>query len=263
MKQVGSVLRAFRILDSFQAGKRYSISEVSRELSLPKSSVYELLTTLANERVVERDSASSGFQLGIKLIELGNRARYNFPLNRLAAPHLEALREAFNETVYLTVLDQGQVFYADCYESTRALKTFSTIGDRAPLYCTAVGKAILAFQSPQEIRRILETTRFERFTRHTIADPAALLEELHEIAEQGYSVDDMEHEAGVRCVGAPIRGAEGRTFAAVSVSGPAQRVTRARQPEIAARVVATAREISSSLGWRPAGPRAGAADERR
>lgn len=269
MKQVWSVWRAFRILDYFQAGKRHSISEISRELKLPKSSVYEILTTLEKTGAVQRDASSGGFQLGIKLIELGNRARYNFPLNRVAAARLEALREAFNETVYLTVLDQGEVFYADCYESTQSLKTFSTIGDRAPLFCTAVGKAILAFQGAEEIRRVLEGARLEPFTRNTITDAAVLREELGLIAARGYSVDDMEHEVGVRCVGAPIRDAEGRVFAAISVSGPAQRVTPARETEIAARVMATAREISISLGWRPTGPaepqlaHAGAAEERR
>lgn len=253
MRQVRSVDRTFRILDSFQAGRRQTISEISRELELPKSSVHEILVTLEKAAVVKREASSGGFQLGIKLIELGNRARYNYPLNRVAAPHLEALREAFNETVNLTVLDQDEVFYADCYESTRTLKTFSTIGDRAPLYCTAVGKAILAFQPSQQIQRILEATRFERFTPNTIGDRAVLLDQLRETARRGYSVDDMEHEAGVRCVGAPVRNAEGRAFAAISVSGPAERVTPGREPEIAARVMAAARDISRDLGWQPAG----------
>jgi IclR family KDG regulon transcriptional repressor len=250
VKQVRSLVRAFQILESFQVGEGRSISDISQEMKIPKSTAYEILVTLAEVGVLHRDETGNRFRLGIKLIELGSRARHTFPLNRVAAPALKALSEAFNETVYLTVLDREQVFYVDCYESTKALRTFSTIGDRAPLYCTAVGKAILAFQPVDEVRRILAASPPVRFTRHTITDTEELLEELRCIAERGYSVDDMEHEAGVRCVGAPLRDASGRVFAAVSVSGPAQRVTPQREPEIAAKVVSAAGEISKTLGYR-------------
>jgi len=250
MKQVRSLVRAFRILESFQVGEGRSISDISQEMEIPKSTVYEILTTLAGQGVLQRDETGNRFQLGIKLIELGSRARHTFPLNRVAAVPLKALSEAFNETVYLTVLDRDQVFYVDCYESTKALRTFSTIGDRAPLYCTAVGKAILAFQPAEEIRRTLSASPLVRYTSNTITDVEELLEELRRTAERGYSVDDMEHEADVRCVGAPLRDAEGRVFAAISVSGPAQRVTPQREAETAALVVRTAGDISKSLGYR-------------
>jgi IclR family KDG regulon transcriptional repressor len=261
MKQVRSLVRAFKILESFQVGEGRSISDISQEMKIPKSTAHEILVTLTGQGVLQRDEAGNRFRLGIKLIELGSRARHTFPLNRVAAPALKALSEAFNETVYLTVLDRDQVFYVDCYESTKALRTFSTIGDRAPLYCTAVGKAILAFQPSEEVRRILAASPPLRFTRNTITDVEELLEELRRIADRGYSVDDMEHEAGVRCVGAPLRDAEGRVFAAISVSGPAQRVTPQREGEIAARVMGTAGDISKSLGYRSPRPVASAAGQ--
>jgi len=252
LKQVVPVLRAFRILELFHGGKSLSVTEISRALDLPKSSTHDILATLEAAKVVERDGASARFELGIKLIELGNRARHEYPLNRVAAPFLKALNRAFDETVYLTVLDGEEVFYADCHEPTRMLRAVSSIGDRAPLYCTAVGKAILAFLPPEDIRRIVDSTPMERFTANTITRRETLLEELGRVAARGYSVDDMEHEDGVRCVGAPLRNAEGRVFAAISISGPAQRVTPAREAEIAEHVMATARSISASLGWRSA-----------
>jgi DNA-binding IclR family transcriptional regulator len=261
VKQVRSLVRAIRILESFQVGEGRSFSDISQEMEIPKSTVYEILTTLAEQGVLQRDETGSRFQLGIKLIELGSRARYNFALNRVAAAPLKALSEKFNETVYLTVRDGDQVFYVDCYESTRALRTFTTIGDRAPLYCTAVGKAILAFQPVEEIRRILHASPLIRYTQNTIIDEVELLEELHRIAARGYSVDDMEHEAGVRCVGAPVRDAEDRVFAAISVSGPEQRVTPQREAEIAQRVISTAGQISSSLGYRSPGPVASGSEQ--
>ena len=261
MKQVRSLVRAFRILESFQSGEGRSISDISQEMKIPKSTAYEILTTLAGQGALQRDEAGNRFQLGIKLIELGSRARCSFPLNRVASGPLKALSEAFNETVYLTVPDRDQAFYVDCYESTKALRTFSTIGDRAPLYCTAVGKALLAFRPVEEIRRLLEASPLLRYTRNTLTDIDELLQELRRVVERGYSVDDMEHEAGVRCVGAPVRDAEGRVCAAISVSGPAQRVTPQREPEIALRVMSTAAEISRSLGFRAPGPVASAAGQ--
>jgi IclR family KDG regulon transcriptional repressor len=254
VKQVRSLVRAFKILESFQVREGRSVSEICQAMKIPKSTAYEILTTLAEQGVLQRDETGSRFQLGIKLIELGSRARYNFALNRVAAAPLKALSEAFNETVYLTVLDRDQVFYVDCYESTKVLRTFSTIGDRAPLYCTAVGKAILAFQPMEEIRRILHSSALVRYTRNTVTDEGRLLEELARTAARGYSVDDMEHEAGVRCVGAPVRDAGGRVFASISVSGPAQRVTPQREAEIAGQVMSIAGRISSSLGYHPSVP---------
>jgi IclR family KDG regulon transcriptional repressor len=251
MKTVRSVSRAFRILETFPAGRSRSISDMCIETGIPKSTAHEILNTLVEEGVLERERASSRYQLGTRLIELGNRARHNFPLNRIAAPVLQGLRELFDETVYLTVPDRDEVYYVDCYESTRLLRTFSSLGDRAPLYCTAVGKAVLAFREQADIERYLDSISLERFTPGTIVDRELLLRELRATAARGYSVDDMEHEEGVRCVGAPVRDAEGHIFAAISVSGPAQRVTLERQPEIAARVTAAAGEISRRLGYRP------------
>jgi IclR family KDG regulon transcriptional repressor len=251
MKTVRSVSRAFRILESFPAGESRSISDVSTDIGIPRSTAHEILSTLVQEGALERDGASSRYQLGTRLIELGNRARHNFPLNRIAAPVLQALREVFDETVYLTVLDGDEVYYVDCYESTRVLRTFSSLGDRAPLYCTAVGKAVLAFRGQGAVERYLAAVPLVPFTPRTIVDRDLLLQELRVTAKRGYSVDDMEHEEGVRCVGAPLRNAEGRVFAAISVSGPAQRVSVEREPEIAARVTAAAGEISRRLGYRP------------
>jgi DNA-binding IclR family transcriptional regulator len=248
MKKVRSVSKAFRILEFFQAGKSHSISDFSRGLRFPKSSVYEILTTLAEEGVVERDDHSGRYRLGLKLIELGSRARHQFPLNRIAAPFLRALSQQFDETVNLAVRDRDEIFYVDCYESSRVLRTYSTTGDRAPLYCTGVGKAILAFLPEAERERILGALALQRHTPNTITDPALLREELRRTVERGYSVDDMEHEDGVRCVGAPLRNAEGRVFASISVSGPAQRITVEREAQFAERVTAAAREVSRSLG---------------
>ena len=251
MNQVRSVRRAIRILEAFREGPSLTVTELSRALKLPKSSVYELVCTLAAEGLVKKEDSSGRYRLGLRLVELARAANQDLEVRQVARPLIEELRDQFNETVQLTVLDGEEILYVDGCESSRQLRTFFQSGDRAPLYCTALGKAILANLPPGEKERYLRRRGLKAFTLGTLTDPAALRRELDRTAARGYSVDDMEHEEDVRCVGAPIRDREGRTFAAISVSGPAHRLKPGRDREVARRVMAVAEEISSRLGYRP------------
>ena len=246
---VKSVRRAIKILEAFESDRGMSVTKISKILNLPKSSVHEILSTLVTEGILEKDFDSSTYHLGIKLFELGNRARSNLEIRKVATPHLKELNARFDETVHLTVLDNQEVLYIECFESTKRLRTYSVIGVRAPLYCTAVGKAILAFLPLDEIDEIIKVKGLEKFTENTITDRNVLLQELEKIVLAGYAVDNMEHEDGVRCVGAPIRNYSGKVFASISVSGPSQRVTLENIPEIAELVIATASDISRKLGF--------------
>ena len=251
MNEVRSVRRAVRILETFRERPSLTVTELSRALKLPKSSVFELVSTLAAEGLVKKEESSRRYRLGFRLIELARAAGNDLDLRQVARPLIEKLRDELNETVQLTVLDGEQILYVDGCESSRQLRTFFQSGDRAPLYCTALGKAILANLPPGEKERYLRRRGLKAFTPGTLTDPAALRRELDRTAARGYSVDDMEHEEDMRCVGAPIRDREGRTFAAISVSGPAHRLKPGRDREVARRVMAVAEEISSRLGYRP------------
>jgi len=251
MNQVRSVHRAIQILSAFHEGSPLTVTELSRSLKLPKSSVYELVSTLAAEGVISREASSGRYHLGLRLVELARAASEDLEVRRAAHPLIEKLRDELNETVQLTVLDGEEILYIDGCESSRQLRTFFRAGDRAPLYCTALGKAILAGMPPRDRERALKRRSLRAYTPRTVTDAGALLRELARAATRGYSVDDMEHEEGVRCVAAPIRDRDGRTFASISVSGPAHRVCPAREKEIARRVMATAEEISRRLGCQP------------
>ena len=137
-------------------------------------------------------------------------AQSDLEIRRVASPFLKELNSELDETVHLTVLEGNEVLYVDCLESTKRLRTYSVIGVRAPLYCTSVGKAILAFLEPKELEKILDSLIFEKFTENTITDKIFLMDELKMIAQRGYAVDNMEHEEGLRCVGAPIRNHNGK-----------------------------------------------------
>lgn len=247
---VKSVWRAIRMLESFDSDQGATVTELSKKLNFPKSSVHEILTTLVQEGILDKDGDRNRYYLAAKLFELGNRARASLEIRKVAAHFLKALNGQLDETVHLTILDNGEVLYVECFESTKRLRTYSVIGVRAPLHCTAVGKAILAFLPGDDIERIIRTKGLEKFTDNTITEKGPLLEDLKKIAQLGYAVDNMEHEEGVKCVGAPIRNHRGAVFASISVSGPSQRLTPDRIPEIAKMVASTANEISRRLGYR-------------
>jgi len=250
-KKIRSISRAVRILETFRDGASPTVTELSRSLKLPKSSVFEILCTLAAEGVVAKEERTNRYSLGVKLLELSSLARQGLEVSGVAEPLLRRLSETLNETVQLTVLERSEILYVSGFESTRQLRTFFRRGDRAPLHCTALGKAILAFLPRKEVDAVIRSSGLPRFTPRTVTDRRLLLEELQRTAVRGYSVDNMEHEDGVRCVGAPVRSAEGSVFASVSVSGPAHRLPPVKDAVIARMVMETANEISRRLGYRP------------
>ena len=246
---VKSVFRSIKILELLGDKKGLTVTDISKGLHFPKSSTHEILSTLEQENLVTKDQYNR-YHLGLKLFELGSMAQYDLEIRRIAGPYVKRLNAELDETVHLTVLEGHEVLYIECLESTKRLRTYSVIGVRAPLYCTAVGKAILAFLADEEIERLLQSQTFARFTEHTITETGMLRSELQQIAQRGYAVDNMEHEEGLRCVGAPIRNHAGTVFAAISVSGPSQRITLENVPAIGKVVMSVAEKISEQLGYR-------------
>ncbi len=251
MKRVKSVSRVINILEALHKGDSLTFTEISRQVKLPKSTAYEALATLVAEGLIDKDISTGRYRLGLRILELAYSARRGSGLTRVAQPFLKSLNLKLNETVQLTVRDRDEVLYVEGFDSARQLKTSFELGERAPLYCTAVGKAILAFLPAEEVRRIIGGAKPRRFTPNTLVAQKRLLEDLTETAKRGYSIDNMEHEEGVRCIGAPIFDRTGGVAAALSVSGPSSRLPARRDGEIARLVVATAREISWRLGYRP------------
>ena len=246
---VKSVSRAIKILELLGNEEGQTVSQISKKLSFPKSTTHDILMTLEQENLITKDQHTC-YHLGLKLFELGSMAQAELEIRKVSGPFLKQLNAELDETVHLTVLEGNEVLYVDCLESSKRLRTYSVIGIRAPLYCTSVGKAILAFLDNEEQDRILNTILLEKFTENTITDKSFLKDELRTITQRGYAVDNMEHEDGLRCVGAPIRNRAGRTFAAISVSGPSQRITLGNISEIGKVVMVHAGKISEQLGYR-------------
>jgi DNA-binding IclR family transcriptional regulator len=246
--QVGSVRKALSILCLFTSERpALNVTDVSRLMHVPKSTAHNLLRTLQHFDFVSQDPVSKHYRLGRKLFELGTLYSRGNDLLTSALPHLLRLREETKETVKLGVLANTEALVVKALESPLTLHTRGDEGRLAPLYCTGIGKALLALLPNEEIRDILAKVGLRSFTPRTVTALSKLEEEVEQIRRQGYSVDWEENEEGVHCIGAPV-GDSGGERVAISVSGPASRFSKNRIPELAPLVVKAGRAISVSLG---------------
>lgn len=253
---VQAVTRALSLLEILsKESSAVSISELSRKANLKLTTVHRLLYTLMNKGFVEQDEQSLRYKLGIKAFEIGNAALAGLDLRNISRPFLKELAESVNETTNLAILDGAEVVYIDQLESTNIVivKMFARIGSRGPAYCTGTGKVLLADLSTDELTQRMTGVQFVKFTEHTITDLPQLISALKEIKTNGYALDFSERDEGVVCVAAPVRNHEGRWQAAISVSGPVQRMTDERiNTQILPAVLNAARGISEKLGFRGA-----------
>jgi DNA-binding IclR family transcriptional regulator len=207
------------------------------------------MMVLEQHRLVVKNQETGRYRLGLKLFELGSKAIDGFDLRGRARPYLDRLQRQFGETVFFCILDDGQVFYVEKVESQQSVRTACTVGSRAPAYCTAVGKAMLAELAEHEVSDVIRRWGLKAVTANTITTATALKAELRAVRSRGYAIDDEEKEEGLRCVSAAVRGHSGKLFAAISVSGPAFRMTKERIPEIGQAVMRAANELSTELGY--------------
>ena len=233
-------------------GSECSLAELCTLMKLHKSTVHRLMMVLEQHRLVDKNPDTGRYRLGLKLFELGSKALGTTDLRRHARPYLDRLQRELGETVFLCMLDEGQVFYLEKIESQQSVRTGCTVGSRAPVHCTAVGKAMLAELPDAEVNEIVRRRGLKAMTENTITSASALKTELKAIRSRGYAIDNEEKEEGLRCVSAAVRGDSGKLLAALSVSGPAFRVTRERVPEIGKAVMLAASDHSEQLGHSPA-----------
>lgn len=252
---VQAIERAATILDLLgQFPQGLSIGELAQRTGLPKGTVHRLLASLACYDYVRQEPASRHYQLGFKLVELGNRLLSQIDLRDDARPFLIALAEEVQETVHLVVRDKDHALYIDkvgLQPESSGLQMVSRVGARTDLHSSAVGKILLAELSEEQLKTIVDRCGLLRKTDHTIVDLGKLKKHLADVRRQAFAVDDEENEKGIRCVGAPIRDAESRVIAAVSISGPTARVTRERVAHtLQKKVCEAAMKISRQIGFR-------------
>lgn len=252
MATVQSIERAFNILEHLSGHPNgMQITKLAKVTGLSKSTVHRLLSTLIDLKYVKQDMDTERYTIGYRALYLSRNLLNTSSLIATAKPHFRKLVADINETIHLCVEEHEEVVYIDKIESNQTIHMSSRIGSRAPIYCTGVGKMILSGKTDEEVHDIISRIEFIKKTPNTITTSERFIEEICQIRRQGYSLDNIENEEGVRCIAVPIYDISGEIIASFSVSGPSTRITLEWiESELAEKLIQTAKEISLQLGYR-------------
>ena len=243
--------RAFRILALLADGKPRTLQELSGEIGLSTSTTFRQLSTLVYYRYVQRNEQTNQYTLGHSCLELARAYYEGNDLHSIALPELEKLRNETKETVHLAILDQMEIVYIEKPQGLHAIGLMgSRVGGRSPAYCTGVGKVLLAYLDTRVIKDYFLRRKLHRYTDHTITSFTALVSELALIRSRGYALDHGEHEFEVSCVATPIFDMKRNVIAALSISGPTDRLEPIeRNHDLIEKAKRTANNISTKLGF--------------
>ena len=246
---VQSVERIFQLIEqlaSHPAGA--SLQRLAQETGLAKSTVHRLLASLVSSAASGKKTSSTGrYRLTLKMFELSSGIVNSMEIMDVAKAHLERLSQRTGEAVHLVIRDARDIVYIYKTESG-PMRMSSRVGLRSPLYCTGVGKAILATLPPEEVEDVWNHSSLKKLTSRTVVDLTEMQDQLAEVRANGYAIDDEENEMGVRCVAVAIPGPDGRAESAFSISGLAPYMTPERIRRVAALALDTRTDILADLG---------------
>jgi len=248
---IQSVAHALDVLEEFRdETEELGVTELSKKLKLHKNNVFRILATLQSRNYIEQNRSNDNYRLGIKCLELGQTFVHQRGLLKQARPILHELAETTQETSYISILRGNEVVYLDAVETTSTVRVISRVGLHMPIHATAAGKALVSHDSDDELRKAF-TGALQRFTKVTRTDVEDLIKEVALVRERGYATDLEEFEDGLRCIGAPVRDYTRKVVGAVSVSGPANRLTDERIATLVGPEVDRAgKNLSARLGFR-------------
>jgi IclR family transcriptional regulator, acetate operon repressor len=244
---VHSVNRAISILQVLARRGPTAVTEIATELSIHKSTVFRLLSTLEARGLVDQNTSRGRYQLGYGVVQLAAGATRKLDLSVVSRRICEALAEEVGETVDIAIHDDKKVLSIDQVIGAAAMTTVNWVGRRTPLHATSSGKVFLAHIAADQ-RAACLAGPLERFTENTITSRRSLEEQLQTVRKQGYGFALEEYEIGLAAVAAPIRDLDGQVVATVSVSGPTFRLNSETIPSAAKNVMDAAAEISQRLG---------------
>jgi DNA-binding IclR family transcriptional regulator len=248
---VRSVERAIDLLEELMSQSApISLAELSERVSLHPSTAHRLLATLESRRFVYQDGVSKLYSLGPKLLYPAQGGQTSQVLRNFVNPILQEISTATGESTTMAIRSGNHALGIAKATSGRAVDVSLQSGALAPLHCTAVGKSILSNLDTLEVVKIIEAEGMSPNTPNTITDLSKLLDELKCVRSQGFAVDNEEWEIGIRCVAVPVFSEDGRVFGAISVSGPAGRITKEKAEDLAGVIRQSAARLSARLGYR-------------
>jgi IclR family KDG regulon transcriptional repressor len=245
--KVKSLIKALKILDCFTVNSpELGITEISEKLGLYKSNVHNIADTFLKAGYLEQNHENGKYRLGFKLLEFGNVIHSNIDFRKIVLPFMQELSDSTNETVYLGMPREGEVVYLDSICPRTQLSSRSMLGVKAPLYCTGIGKAMLAYLPDDWIKAVIEKG-LTAITDSTITNKEAFILDLQQTRARGYSIDNMEHEYGIKCMGMPIRNKKREVIAGLSISGPSLRLDESKIKSFAVKLQQVVSHIEDKL----------------
>ena len=248
--RIQALARASAIIDviAVSGEEGVGLSDISRATALNKTTAFNLLGSLVLLRFLEQDDHSRKYRLGLRNLELGRIVQQRLHISHLARPILADLCNQTNETVNLGLPDLVDLLVVDSFQGSRLLHATAYAGWRSMYHCTALGKAFMAAWDAPMRQTVYRSAGLPRQTERTITDIDTLEAQLNEFRAQGYALDFEENEDHVNGIAASISNGLGEVAAAISVCGPANRLTEDVMEQIAAGVIAAAKSISATIG---------------
>ncbi|HWA96601.1 MAG TPA: IclR family transcriptional regulator [Terracidiphilus sp.] len=240
-----NALRILDLLSMYPSG--LTLADLVSQAEVAKSSAHYLLVTLERCGYVHRNARSGRYQLGIKLYSVANQALGSLGVRQRCASYLAGLRLRTKLTAHLAIFDRTEIVLVAKFESARGAQLASWIGKRMDMHCTGLGKAVLAYLPSEEVELILGKHGLARRNENTICTRKRLYEELNQVLKTGYAIDNEEDELGIRCMGAPILGLDGRPMAAISISGAVHELPAEEIPRLSSELLLTAKMMSRDV----------------
>lgn len=242
--------KLFQVIEELAENGPMGIMELSGRLGFHKSTTHRLVTSLQCMGYIRQDEESLKYALSLRFLEIGSRILEQTNMASLIHPSLKKLSEKTGETVHLVRREGIEAVYIDKVESnTSSIRMVSRVGNRIPLYCSGVGKALLAELTDEEIQEIWEKSEVRALTPKTVVGLEALMDRVRTVREKGYAVDDEENEEGVRCIAVSLADYHREPVYALSISAPVSRMSDERIRELSAEVLDLKKEISKTLGF--------------
>jgi DNA-binding IclR family transcriptional regulator len=245
--KIASLEKGIKILELLAQHGELSVSEAARLMETNRAGSHRFINTLKDLGYVEKNS-SGKYQPTLKIMNLATKVANRFEIRRLAKPYMHRLSMMFKETINLGLFNNQEIVHIDKIDSLEVLRMDSALGDKAPAYCTGLGKSILAFLPEHELSHYLATTTLAPMAPNTITDKAEFSEELGRIQENGYALDDEEMTAGLRCIAVPIFDHNAYPAYAISISGPSMRLTHRALDDMKEVLLTASQELSTAMG---------------
>lgn len=249
---VKSVLKAFEIMEELDSAGELGIGEISERLSMDKGTVHRIINTVKEAGYVIQNQDNKKYANSFKLLAMGNRVLERTGVQKTLRPFIKEIWDKTGETVNVGTVADGKIIYIDKIESKSPIKVGQKIGARVPIHCSALGKAILAFTPEPEKSNIIAGLDLESYTSHTITTKTQFQNNLSEITEKGYALDDEEYVEGLICIATPIINYHGIPIAAISISCPKYRFREDYHLGLySTLIMEAAQTVSKQIGYLP------------